>query len=511
MRVALLCREPNSMVSMRTCGRSDIVATSPALHRLQAHEGSNAIMFNGANKRGQEQPRKFDPTPAAEHVGLAPSGAIAAHRRRTEWRIVWMMAVMLPLVVLSQFFRSSIGVIAPNLEAEFGLSSDDLGLLSGSFFFVFAGLQLPIGVLLDRFGGRLVLPSMMVLTVLGALAFAIAENFFGLLAGRLLIGVGCAGLMVGSLMILGRWCSPARFATTMSILFACANAGSLIATLPLAAATSAFGWRGTFISLAVTSGVLATAFLVVVRDAPSAHNYHRRRPESLSTIVAGVRQIFAYRDLVYLLPMVAVGYASVIAVLGLWGGPYLHDVYGLGEVARGNALSIMAIAMILGTFAYGPLDRHFNTRRGVVTAGAVATLVPLLVLAAWPGVGLLPATLLLGLFGFLGSYSLVVMAHGLALVPEGLAGRGAAVLNTALMGGAGLLQAVTGHLMAALPETRESVPSSLRYALLFGILAAMTGVALAIYRRAADVEPKDGRPPWAGHPPRAPHRAATKA
>src|SRR5262249_59442785 len=107
--------------------------------------------------------------------------------------------------------------------------------------------RLPFGILLDRFGGRFVLPSMMVLSVLGALIFALAEDFTGLVAGRLLIGIGCAGLMVGSLMILGRWCSPARFATAMSVLFASANAGGLIATLPLAAAASAFGWRGTVV------------------------------------------------------------------------------------------------------------------------------------------------------------------------------------------------------------------------------------------------------------------------
>jgi len=158
---------------------------------------------------------------------------------------------------------------------------------------------------------------------------------------------------------------------------------------------------------------------------------------------------------------------------------------------------VMAIAVILGTFAYGPLDRRFNTRRGVVMAGALATLIPLLVLAAFPAGGIWSATLLLALFGLLGSYSLVVMAHGFALVPDRLAGRGAAVLNTALMGGAGLLQDSTGRLMVALPS---SAPPSFRYAVFFALLAGLTGAALVVYRRAADVKPGD---PVSGVAPRA--------
>ena len=412
-----------------------------------------------------------------------------------------LLAAMVPLVILSQFFRSSIGVIAPNLMQDLSLSPDDLGLLAGSFFLIFAALQLPIGILLDRFGGRRVLSSMMVLTVGGALAFAAAQSFGLLLVGRLLIGTGCAGLMIGSLTILGRWYPPDRLAMAMAVLFASANAGNLIATLPLAAASSVWGWRATFAGLAVVSAALTLVFFSIVRDAPDAHGYHERRPESLPSVVAGVREVFASRDLLHLLPMIAVGYASTIAVLGVWGGPYLHEVYGLGQVARGKALSVMAMAMILGTLAYGPLDRRFDTRRGVVAAGAVGTIAVLAVLASLADAGLWPVTLLLALFAFLSSYSLVVMAHGLALVPERLAGRGAAMLNAALMGGAGLIQTAIGYLMAAFPD-RTGDAAARPYALMFALIALLTGGALLVYCGAKDVKPserKPARPPTTGH------------
>jgi hypothetical protein len=146
--------------------------------------------------------------------------------------------------------------------------------------------------------------------------------------------------------------------------------------------------------------------------------------------------------------------------------------------------------MILGTLAYGPLDRRFDTRRGVVAVGPAATVAVLGLLAWFPAAGLWPVTLLLALFAFCSSYSLVVMAHGLALVPQRLAGRGAAVLNTALMGGAGLVQASTGHLMAAFPG-RHGAGAAEPYALLFALIALLTGGAFALYCRARDVKPSN--------------------
>ncbi len=200
----------------------------------------------------------------------------------------WVLCPLIPLIVLSQFFRSSNGVIAPDLMADLGLTAEDIGVLSSSFFFVFALLQIPLGILLDRFGARYVLSALMLLTIAGSLVFAGATDLSGLIAGRLLIGTGCAGLMVGSLVILARWYSPAHFAGALATLFASANAGSLAATLPLAAAAAAWGWRSTFIGLSVISTILAAVFFLTVRDAAPGHPFHRRAPETLLDVTTGM-------------------------------------------------------------------------------------------------------------------------------------------------------------------------------------------------------------------------------
>lgn len=428
----------------------------------------------------------------ASHAGSSTSHlAPVAPRQRMSAQIrkaYGMLACMVSVAILSQFYRSSNGVIAPNLMADLGLSAENIGLLSSAFFVVFACLQIPVGILLDRFGARLVICSMLVLAIVGSLIFAWGQSFSSLFLGRFLIGIGCAPAMVGSLVILSRWFGPDRYAFAMAILFGFANAGSLAAAGPLAGATHMWGWRTAFVGLAAMTALLMGLFYLFVRDAPRDHPYHDRVPETLAATIAGLRKVWAIRDAILILPMVAIGYSSVITVLGLWGGPYFYDVHGLGDVARGEILSAMAIAMIAGTFFYGPLDRKFGTRRRVVTIGALATIAPLALLAMWPAPPLWMAGLLLSLFCFFGAYSVVVMAHGLALFPEGLRGRGVTMLNLGLMGGAALLQAATGPLIGAFPDPLGG-STDLAYQLLFALIALITLGALVVYRMVRDIGP----------------------
>jgi predicted MFS family arabinose efflux permease len=369
-------------------------------------------------------------------------------------------------------------------------------------------MQIPLGVLLDRFGARMIMSSLMMLAVAGSLCFAVGETLSELVVGRVLIGVGCAGLMVGSLVILSRWYPRARFAGAMATLFAFANAGNLAATLPLAASVNAWGWRATFVGLAVITALLAGFFFIVARDAPPDHPYHDRDPETLLQVARGLGKIIHTRDLALVFPMVAVGYASFISIVGLWGGPYLYEVYGLDSIARGNVLSLMALSMIVGTLAYGRLDHYFTSRRALTTIGGGATAGILVILAVNPGGPLGWSIAVLCLFGFFGAYSLVVMAHGLALFPDELAGRGTTALNTALMGGAAIVQAVTGAVVDAFPH-RHGDQATMAYGLVFAILAGLTVVTLLIYRYARDV---DGSTPKPVAPkPIAPSTMATHA
>ena len=418
---------------------------------------------------------------STEDAGGPPISGLSDTRARYAG---YMLVVMIALAILSQFYRSSNGVIAPELMHELHIDASDIGWSSGSFFVIFALLQIPIGVFFDRYGVRRVIPVMLIFAIIGTWLFSIADSAGPLVAGRFLIGLGFAGGMAGSLVVLARWHGSSSFTRAMTLLFAFANLGSLLATLPLAMATEWVGWRPTFLALGVVTAVVAVVYFAVVRDTPDEGSDQASRPETLGDSIRGIGEVFRVPGLLKVMPMIGIGYASIVTIVGLWGGPYLHDVYDLDGVARGNLLSIMAIALVVGTLAYGPIRQRADGFRPVVIAGGAVSAVLMLVLAMvssaplWLTVGLLIAIC------FIGAYSVILMAHGVALIPAKLAGRGTTTLNAVLMGGTALLQIGSGEVIRLVQGWAGGAASG--YAAFFLLLGVLTLGAAAIYHRAPE-------------------------
>ncbi len=390
-----------------------------------------------------------------------------------------MLAAMIVLAILSQFFRSSNGVIAPEMMAELHFDAQAIGLSSGAFFVVFALLQLPIGILFDRYGPRRVVSAMLIFAVIGAGLFAAAQSLGLLVAGRFLIGLGFAGGMVGSLVVLSRWLEPTEFTRAMTILFASANLGSLLATSPLAAATEAVGWRATFVVLAAVTAVVAVGFFWLVQDEPPGHRRTASRSESLTASIRGVTEVFRVPGLLCILPLVALGYSSIITIIGLWGGPFLHDVHAVDGLDRGNVLSVLAVAFVAGTLAYGPIQRRVGSFRPVVIGGGIGSAALMLLMAAICDASLYVTLPLLVTTCFVGAFSVVLMGHGVALIPSELKGRGTTALNGVLMGGTALLQIGSGAVVETVHDLIGS-PSS-GYAGFFAVLGLLMVAATIVY------------------------------
>jgi Na+/melibiose symporter-like transporter len=195
-------------------------------------------------------------------------------------------------------------------------------------------------------------------------------------------------------------------------------------------------------------------------------------------LFAGLGDIFKVRALWPLLPLTAVGYALMLAERGLWAGPYFSEVHGLATVARGNALLAMAAAMSLGALAYGPLDRIFGTRKWVVFGGSLVTAACFLALGLFD-VALAPAIALMAALGFFGLTYAVLMAHGRAFIPDHLLGRGITALNALFIGGAGLLQPVSGWTIAHL-RAGGATPEH-AYAMLHLGFGSLLAASLAAY------------------------------
>ncbi len=398
---------------------------------------------------------------------------------------VSLVGTLIALYLISQFLRNSVAVIAPNLAVELELSAADLGLLSSAFFLVFAAAQIPVGIALDRFGPRWCLLAGVAIIVLGAVAFAMAASGIQLIAARALLGLGASTAFVAPLAIYAKRFPPNRFATLTGLQIGLGSVGALIATAPLAYGTAAIGWRGCFLLVGFVTVVIGILVAVVVRE-PVGANPSGVRRESLREAIAGVAAVIRTPSVGYLFAMQMVSYSSFGLVAGLWGGPYLSDVYGYRLVDRGDFLLILALAQIVGSLTWGPSERLFKGYKTQVLLGALLTAAVLGFIAV---IGTLAPVWLAVWFGALGlasGYVPVLIAHGKSLFPQHLVGRGITLFNMGTMGGVFFAQMLSGLIINQFAESPEGAYPLVAYRVVFGLQAALILLASSGYLRTRD-------------------------
>jgi MFS family permease len=406
----------------------------------------------------------------------------SASSRAGRWISAIAIAVVSTLAVLyivSQFLRNSVGVIAPNLAAEVGLSPIEIGLLSSIYFFCFAAMQLPLGIALDRFGPKLCILVSVGVTVLGCAIFAVAQTAGGLVLGRALLGFGTASFLMAPVALFARWFPPERFSTLAGIQLGIGSLGALFATAPLAYATETFGWRATFLGVgAATVAIGALIWLIVSDDPPGTKTVPRN--ETLRESIAGIWEVIRTPSIGRIFMVQLSSYPSFVLVVGLWGGPYLTHIYGYDLRGRGEVLFVAALTQVLASFLWGPSDRIFGRYKLPIMIGTGICFASLVLLA---GFARLPLPLLLIVFVLIGlstGMTAVVMSHGRSLVPPHLLGRTITLLNIGTMGGGFLVQFVSGAIIDLFPVTGGAYPAE-AYRLVFGLQAVLVLVGFVAY------------------------------
>ena len=422
------------------------------------------------------------PVRGAVEQAMTPAAPPAEHLRIA----TRMLAVLCAAFMASQFFRVSNAVIAPELMRTLAITSEAMGVITGAYFLAFGIMQIPTGMLLDRFGPRRTMSGLFVMAAAGSAVFAMAEGVVGLTAGRALIGVGCAAGLMGLLVTISRWYPQERFARLSSMVYVVGGAGVLFATTPLAAAADTIGWRGAFWVMAVVTLGFAAMIFSMVRDAPPGQDVESAR-ETFGEMLGGVRAASANRQLWHVCAIQFVNYGTILAIVGLWAGPYLNDVHGLQGVVRGNVLFVINLAMLAGVLGYGVLERRLRSRKRAIAGGSVASAVVLVVLALWPDIGPWPAIGLLVAFTLTSAHIMLNHAHARAVLPDHLVGRGLTLQNVAVFFGVATMQSATGFIVGRFTEVGEAAPD-VAYRSVFGFLALMIMISLLLYLPVRDVE-----------------------
>ncbi|PLX72813.1 MAG: MFS transporter [Desulfuromonas sp.] len=339
-----------------------------------------------------------------------------------------LLRVFLPFALgyfLSYLFRTINAVIAPDLVRDIGLDPASLGLLTSVYLLAFGAFQLPLGLLLDRFGPRRVEAGLLTIAAAGAFLFSQATSFTGLLVGRALIGLGVSACLMAAFKAFSLWFEPRRLPFANGVQMVSGGLGALAATRPVEAALQITDWRGVFLFIAGLTLVAAIVIFFVVPERNSS-----QPGEPFNDQLRGIGTVLRSRYFWRIAPWAFTAQAAYLSIYGLWSGPWLRDVAGFERDAVANTLLAISVAMICGYFAFGALAERLS-RRGLTPLTTAAT--GLFLFLAAQSLLLLPfsdlALLRWLLFGFFGTAAILPYAILSQHFPPNLTGRANTALN----------------------------------------------------------------------------------
>ncbi|MFO7632357.1 MAG: MFS transporter [Caldilinea sp.] len=381
---------------------------------------------------------------------------------------------------LSFFYRSANAVIAPDLAHELDLDASQLGLMTSLFFASFAAIQLPLGLGLDRLGPRYVTSALMLVGAAGSFLFASAQEFDALAAGRALIGVGMAGILMGAMKAFSQWYSPRRYPMLAGLLVGLGSAGALVAATPFAWLNAVVGWRTVFVIGALLIVVAAAAIVVGTRNTPPGVAWSGR-----SVDLRSLRIVFADVRFWRMALLVFFTNGTLLAFQGLWAGPYLNDIYGVDAITRGNVLLLLSCGVTAGFLLSGWLSDRIGLANLVVIGGALFIVAQGL-LALHPPLPWMAAAGVL--FGVTGGFTIMLLAQPRYVFPVAMTGQATTAVNLFAIGGAALVQWWMGLIIGAFSAVGAQYPPQ-AYSAALTASAIGTAIMLIFYlpmrRRAA--------------------------
>ncbi|MER8099500.1 MFS transporter [Kitasatospora sp. NPDC094016] len=377
-------------------------------------------------------PRTADPAPPA-----APTPSAAPAPSPPGGRAAWLAwSIGVSVYILAVIHRTSLGVAGLDAADRFGIGASALSTFSILQVLVYAAMQIPVGLLVDRIGPRRVLLLGVVLLSLGQLAFAFSSSFAPALASRAVLGCGDAMTFISVLRLAARWFPAARNPFVAQLTGLAGMGGNLITTVVLAQALHREGWTPTFTAIALLGVAVFALVALFLKEAPAAAVRPVEHPPAPRPNVG--RQVRAcWRE-----PGTRLGLwvhfttqfpGNAFGLL--WGLPYLVEAQGLSRAAAGGLLTLLVLSNMAFGFLFGRvLSVSARARMPIVLTVITATALGWALVLAWPG-GHPPIWLLSAIIVVMGSNgpaSLVGLDYARARNPVERLGTASGIVN---MGG----------------------------------------------------------------------------
>ena len=363
-----------------------------------------------------------------------------------------MLLALTAAFAMSQAFRTVAAILAAPLQAEFGLSPQQLGSFAGAFHFAFGAMQLFMGIGIDLYGVRRTLLTSFPLAIAGALVSGLAPDYPTLMLGQVLIGVGCAPAFLVCTIFIARHFPPARFTALSGTIMSLGGIGLLATGTPLAWLVQATSWRAGYFVLAALS-VAAWCLVAWKVHEPALAQHDGAARESLGQAALAFVALLKLPHTAGIIVLSFVCYASFITLRGLWLGPLLIERHGFSLVQSGNvALAVSAVSLV-GPALFGRFDPG-GTARQRRLVGFSLLLAGLFVAMALAHSAAVDVGVSLAI-GLLSGYMILQYSEVRSAYPAALVGRAMGLFTMAMFMGVALMQWFTG-LVASLAKAQGS-------------------------------------------------------
>lgn len=333
-----------------------------------------------------------------------------------------------------------------SLRHHFALSATGFGLLSSVYYYAYVPMQLPVGILMDRFGPRRLLTIACLICVVGTLLFSGTNEYWVAIVGRLLIGIGSAFAYVGVLKLATIWLPENKLAMVAGITAALGTVGAMIGDNVISDAVMSAGWQNTIMWTGFFGVFLAGIIWFCIHD-------HKRDPDSGGTIDSFKRNMIDLRIILCNKQIWINGmfgclvYLPTTVFAELWGIPYLQHAHGLSEADAGLANSLLFFGFMIGAPSMGFISDKIRRRKLPMLVGASVAAVIMMVILYFPNLNSHSLNILMFMLGLFYSAQAIVFAVGRELSPNEAAGTAIAVTNMLVMIGAMFLQPLVGRLL----------------------------------------------------------------
>lgn len=400
---------------------------------------------------------------------------------RRRWLIFFIFSAQYLLLYLH---RVCPAVLAPELVRDFLISGVSLGVLTSAYYYPYALMQLPIGMICDKWGARKTATIFGFVAAFGSIVFGLSSNFNVAVLSRIVLGFGFSAIFIPAMTVFGTWFKKEEYARVSGTFMAIGTIGWYLGTSPVAIASEIVGWRGIFVFIALITTIFALFTWFMVRDTPPRENNPNitKHPLPVSNEEnRTIRRIFCEKSFCLMLLWFLFRVGILFGFFGLWAGLYLMDIQGCTKACAANILSMIPFAIIVGSPLLGYLsDRVFRSRKKILVGSAAALSLCWLIML-WC-MEFLPVSILYVIFFVMGMACGAPASVGFSLVkelfPGNLAGTCIGIVNLAGFLGGAISQPFIGYLLDASGQVNGAYSMS-SYRNVFQILFIFSIVVLA--------------------------------